>query len=64
MKVQKAVESLAELQLELENQASEAEFIDLWLGDKVNSGTPGYMAGGPVRQPYAGVDFIPLSGIF
>ncbi len=22
------------------------------------TGTPGYMAGGPVRQPYAGVDFI------
>jgi hypothetical protein len=22
------------------------------------------MAGGPVRQPYAGVDFIPLSGIY
>jgi hypothetical protein len=33
-----------------------AEFIDPWLGDKVNSG---YMAGGKVRQPYAGVDFIP-----
>jgi hypothetical protein len=40
-------------------------------GDKVNfcigllySGTPGYMAGGPVRQPYAGVDFIPQSGIY
>ncbi len=46
-----------------------AEFIDPWLGDKVNSGigllyrgTPGYMAGG-LQQPYAGVDFIPQSGI-
>jgi hypothetical protein len=33
------------------------------LGDKVNSGIglsyPGYMVGGPERQPYAGVDFIP-----
>ncbi len=31
-----------------------AEFIDPWLGDKVNSGiglsgTPGFIAGGPVR---------------
>jgi hypothetical protein len=42
------------------------------MGDKVNSGiglfcctgTPGYMAGGPVRRPYAGVDFIPQSGIY
>ncbi len=51
-----------------------AEFIDPWLGDKVNSGirlstfyrtgTPGYMAGGPVRQPYVGVDFVPQSGIY
>ncbi len=48
-----------------------AEFIDPWLGDKVNSGlglsyrnARLYMAGGPVRQPYAGVDFIPQSRIF
>ncbi len=49
-----------------------AEFIDPWLGNKVNSGigcctgTPGYTAGGPVhvQQPYAGVDFIPQSGIY
>ncbi len=27
------------------------------------TGTPGYMAGGPVRQPYAGVDFIPSQGL-
>ncbi len=39
---------------------SVAEFID-----KVNSGmgcrtgTPGYMAGGPVRLPYAGIGFYP-----
>jgi hypothetical protein len=26
--------------------------------------TPGYMAGGPIRQPYAGVDFIRQSGIY
>ncbi len=48
-----------------------AEFIDPWLGhkDKVNSGiglsyrtgTPGYMVGGSVRQPYTWVDFIPQS---
>jgi hypothetical protein len=25
---------------------------------------PGYMAGGPVRQPYAGVDFMFQSGIY
>jgi hypothetical protein len=29
-----------------------------------STGTPGYMAGGPVRQPYAGVDFIPQPGIY
>jgi hypothetical protein len=23
-----------------------------------------YKVGGPVRQPYAGVDFVPLSGIY
>ncbi len=53
--------------------SSAAEFIDSWLGDKVNSdivlsffrtSTPGYLAGGPIRQPYAGVDFIPQSGIY
>ncbi len=43
-----------------------AEFIDPWLGDKVNSGIglscrPASL---PVRQPYAGVDFIPRSGIY
>ncbi len=54
-------------------QSPVAEFIDLWLGDKANSGIrlsyrqsgmSGYMAGGPVRQPYAGVGFIPQSGIY
>ncbi len=39
-----------------------AEFIDPWLGDKVNSGMglssgmPGYTVCGPVRQPYAGAE--------
>ncbi len=28
------------------------------------TGTPGNMVGGPVRQPYAGVDFLPHSGIY
>jgi hypothetical protein len=28
------------------------------------TGTPGFMVGRPVRQPYAGVDFIPQSGIY
>jgi hypothetical protein len=32
-----------------------AEFIDPWGGDKVDSGI---WPGGPVRQLYAGVDFI------
>ncbi len=41
------------------------EFIVPDWGEKVNSGLgwqtgpPGNLAGGPVRQPYAGVDFIP-----
>jgi hypothetical protein len=47
------------------------EFIDPDGGDKVNSGIgfpsvsspPGYRAGGLVRQPYAGVNFIAQSGI-
>ncbi len=46
-----------------------AEIIDPWLADKVNSiigmsyrHARLYMTGGPVRQPYAGVDFIPRSG--
>jgi hypothetical protein len=34
-------------------ESTVAEFLD-----------PGYIAGGPVRQPYAGVDFIPQSGIY
>ena len=29
-----------------------------------STGMPGYMVGGTVRQPYAGVDFIPQSGIY
>jgi hypothetical protein len=51
-----------------------AEFIDPGWGDKVNSGIGlstvcrtgplGYMDGGPVRQPYAEVNFIPQSGIY
>ncbi len=49
-----------------------AEFIDPWLGDKVNSGIglsyrPANHAcslGVPVRQPYAGVDFLPHLGIY
>ncbi len=28
------------------------------------TGTPANMAGGPVRQPYAGVDLIPQSAIY
>jgi hypothetical protein len=45
-----------------------AEFIDPLQGDKVNSGielstlyqhAKLYMAGGPIWQPYVGVDFIP-----
>ncbi len=47
-----------------------AEFIDPCMGIKLLqmfvffcAGPPGYMAGGPIRQPYAGVDFIPQSGI-
>ncbi len=36
-----------------------AEFIDPWLGDKINSGMAGVL-----QQPYAGVDFIPQSGIY
>jgi hypothetical protein len=43
---------------------SVAEFIDPDWGDKVNSGPPATWAGGPVRQPYAGVDFIPQSRIY
>ncbi len=51
------------------DQQPNSQIPDRW--DKVNSGirlsyrhaTPGYMAGGPVRQPYAGVDFISHSGI-
>ncbi len=39
-----------------------AKFIVSDWGNKVNSGIfgpLGYMAGGPVRQPYAGVNYIP-----
>jgi hypothetical protein len=46
------------------------EFIDPDGGDKVNSGIgfpyparQATWAGGPVRQPYAGVNFIAQSGI-
>jgi hypothetical protein len=47
-----------------------AEFIDPDWGDNVNSGIglsyqparQATWASGPVRQPYAGVDFIPQSG--
>jgi hypothetical protein len=46
------------------------EFIDPDGGDKVNSGIgfsyqarQATWAGGPVRQPYAGVNFIVQSGI-
>ncbi len=44
-----------------------AEFIDPWLGDKMNSGIglsyrpANHVAGLPIRQPYAGVDFNPPS---
>jgi hypothetical protein len=40
----------------------EAEFIDPDWGDKVNSViglSATWAGGGPVRQPYAGVDLIP-----
>ncbi len=51
-----------------------AEFINPDWEDKVNFGiglscsgrteSPGYLAGGPVRQPYGGVNFIPQTGIY
>ncbi len=37
------------------NKTSVAEFIDPWLGDKINSS---------IGSSYAGVDFIPQSGIY
>jgi hypothetical protein len=42
------------------------KFIDPDWGDKVNSGIglSATWAGGPVRQPYAGVDLIPQSWIY
>jgi hypothetical protein len=41
-----------------------AESIDPDWGDKVNSGPPGYIDWRAVRQPYAGVNFIPQSRIY
>ncbi len=51
---------------------SVGEFIDPDWGDKVNQlwhrvvvlARQTTWDGGPVRQPYAGVDFIPQSGIY
>jgi hypothetical protein len=42
-----------------------AEFIDPWLGDKVNPGTPGLQGGlAGTTTLYVGVDFISQSGIY
>ncbi len=52
------------------NRSPVAEFIDPWpdwgiiLTPAKGCRTGTLMAGGPVRQPYAGVDFIPQSGIY